>query len=190
MQEVSKDMAFYGKNGGITISGGEPMFHGSKTIELLNEAKKAGLNVCMETCGYFSQEYATKLCDLVDCFLWDIKDTNSERHIEYTGADNGPILENLKRIDALGGKTIMRCIMVNGVNTDNSHLDEIANLYKNLKHSSHVEIFSYHDMGAGKYNSLGKKAESSPYWIVPVEKLKTMQIYLKNLSVKCKITGI
>ena len=84
----------------------------------------------------------------------------------------------------------MRCIMVNGVNTDTAHLDGIARLYKELKHCLRVEIFSYHDYGVGKYYSLGKNCPSKKEWITSIDELKQIQKYLKNLSVKCKITGI
>lgn len=189
IEEVLKDKVFYGKIGGLTVSGGEPMFHGEKTIELLRKAKKAGLNVCLETCGYYPTELTNKLCDVVDCFLWDVKDTVPERHKEYTGVDNDLIIKNLYLTDELGGKTVIRCIMVNDVNTDDFHLEGIAKLYKKLRNCYRVEIFSYRDYGVGKYNSLGKTCESNLKWIVPFEKLKRIQKHLTSLSVKCIITG-
>ena len=166
------------------------MLYGDVTVELLKEVKKAGFNVYLETSGYFSSEFVSKVRGLVDCFLWDVKDTVSERHKKYTGVGNERILENLRLVDVLGGKTVMRCIMVNGVNTDTAHLDGIARLYKELKHCLRVEIFSYHDYGVGKYYSLGKNCPSKKEWITSIDELKQIQKYLKNLSVKCKITGI
>ena len=120
----------------------------------------------------------------------DIKDTLSDRHKTYTGVYNERILENIRKIDALGGKTVLRCIMVNGVNTDTLHLDGIADLYKTLRHCLRVEIFSYHDYGGGKYTSLGKEYSAKKEWITPVAELKKIRKYLQSLSVKCKITGI
>ena len=190
IEEVLKDKVFYGKTGGLTLSGGEPMFHGEKTIELLKKAKEAGLNVCLETSGYFEAKLISELHDLVDYFLWDIKDTISERHEENIGADNNLIINNLHRIDELGGKIIIRSIMINNLNTDTNHIDGIAKLYKELKNCDHVEIFSYHDYGVNKYNSLGKKSESKPEWIVPLDKLIRIKKHLTSLSVKCIITGV
>lgn len=190
VNEVKKDEMFYGKQGGMTLSGGEPMLHGDVTVELLKEVKRAGFNVYLETSGYFSSEFVSKVCGVVDCFLWDVKDTVSERHKKYTGVSNERTLENLRLVDSFGGKTVMRCIMVNGVNTDTAHLDGIARLYKELKHCLRVEIFSYHDYGVGKYYALGKDCPSKKEWITSIDELKQIQKYLKNLSVKCKITGI
>ena len=93
---VLRDKAFYGDNGGITVSGGEPMTHPVGVIALLTACKEAGITTCVETCGEFSPTHLPVLCGVTDLFLWDVKDTDPIRHKAYTGVDNTRILQNLK----------------------------------------------------------------------------------------------
>ena len=123
---VLRDRAFYGERGGVTLSGGEPMAHPHGAIALLTACKEAGLGTAVETCGYFDEHLIPSLIPVVDLFLWDVKDTDDDRHKAYTGVSNRRILENLRRVDALGGRTRLRCILVNGVNTDEAHYAALA----------------------------------------------------------------
>ena len=93
LSEVVKDRAFYGEEGGMTLSGGEPLFHGEKTLRLIESAKSKGIKVAVETCGYFDEKYLPRLVASTDIFLWDVKDTDPERHKANTGADNALILK-------------------------------------------------------------------------------------------------
>ena len=110
--EIMKDMAFYGENGGVTLSGGEPLMNMAEAIELLKECKKRGVNTAVETSGFFDTAFLPELVPLTDCFLWDFKDSDARRHMEYTGVSNEKIVENLLTADSLGAETVMRCIMV------------------------------------------------------------------------------
>jgi pyruvate formate lyase activating enzyme len=182
-----KDKEFYGNGGGITLSGGEPLINMINAIEILKLAKENGLNTAVETSGYFNGDIKT-ISKYVDLWLYDLKDGNEKRHLEYTGVGTERILSNLYYIDSVGGKTILRCIMVNGVNTDTTRLDKIVETYKKLKNCKGVEIFSYHDLGAGKYQSLNKNYDGSKNWIVSKSDLVKARNYLKEEGVKCKIT--
>lgn len=188
VEQVQKDLIFYGKDGGVTLSGGEPLLHTENVLPLLRKLKTAGIGTCVETSGYFDRERIPALVETVDLFLWDIKDCDEERHKQNTGVSNRKILENLMEVDRLGGKTIVRCIMLNGINTGNDHLDKVAEIYRRLKHCKGVEIFSYHHYGESKYFSIGREYFGKREWIVPEEKLKSICAYLKGKSVKCKIT--
>ena len=96
--EVMKDEAFYeNSGGGMTLSGGEPMFQFDFTYELLKRAKENGLHTCIETCGFAKWEQYEKIADLVDIFLFDYKETDPGKHKEFTGVTNELILENLKK---------------------------------------------------------------------------------------------
>ena len=184
-----KDVAFYEKLGGVTLSGGEPFIHGNKTIKLLTKLKKAGLNTAVETCGYFNENLIEKAVKVCDVFLFDVKDCNSTRHEVYTGVKNEKIINNLFKIDAFGGKTVLRCKMVNGVNTNEENLNGIISLYKKLKNCTGVEIFSYHHFSEGKYQSLGLNYLGKPNWQLSKAELTKIKKYLVSNGVKCVITG-
>ena len=157
MAEVEKDRVFYGRDGGLTVSGGEPMAQPEACIALLKAAKAAGINTAVETCGHFDKKWIEELVDCTELFLWDVKDTDTERHRKHTGQGNGLILDNLHAADALGGKTRLRCIMVEGVNMDDKHLDAVAEIFKGLKNCEGIELIPYHAYGSSKAVQLGRK---------------------------------
>lgn len=156
MTEVLKDKPFYDNSGGgITVSGGEPLFQYDFTTEILKLAKQNGLHTCMETCGYADSEKLKKLLPLVDLFLFDIKETDSEKHKKFTGVRNEKILENLKMIDQNGAKTVLRCPIISSCNDTPEHFAGIAALANSMQNLQGIDIEPYHSLGESKYTQLG-----------------------------------
>lgn len=155
MKEVLRDCPFYGKNGGITLSGGEPMSQPEAAIALLTAAKEQGITTAVETSGVFPGKYIRQLSKICDLFLWDIKDGNAERLKKNTGASLPKILENLYAADSLGCKTELRCIMIRGVNMDEESISAIAEIYKSLSNCRGVKLLPYHPYGSSKNLRLG-----------------------------------
>ena len=178
LSEVLKDRAFYGEVGGITLSGGEPMLHGQASVEVLRACKEAGLSTALETCGYFDGELIPSLVPRVDLFLFDVKDTDEARHRAYTGVSNRRILENLRRIDRLGGRTRLRCILVQGVNTDGGHYGALAELALGLAHCEGVEFLPYHAYAGSKMIPLGLEDNGRTEWIPDAEAVEGAKAYL------------
>lgn len=155
LSDVMRDAAFYGKSGGITLSGGEPSLQ-ENIIELLEKAKEKGITTCVETCGVFTEEMCGRLIPVTDTFLYDIKDTDAERLHENTGATFSQILENLRKIDAAGKKTVLRCILIPGVNMNDEHIKKLAGIFRELKNCECAEILPYHPYGISKAEQIGK----------------------------------
>lgn len=165
MEIVLRDKPFYGENGGLTLSGGEPLIHADLCVELLERAKKLGMTTAIETSGYASREAVRRVAPLTDCFLWDIKDTDPVRHKENTGADNRLILENLKIADSLGAKTVLRCIVLKGVNAEPAHFRAVSGIYHSLQCCAGVELLPYHTYGGSKREQLDGFDDGNKAWI-------------------------
>lgn len=158
LDEVMRDEVFYqSSGGGMTLSGGEPLAQGEFSRELLALAKGKGLHTCVETCGYAPWESLSSLLPLVDLFLYDYKLSDPEKHREYTGVDNHRILENLKRLDEAGAKTILRCPVIPGINDTPEHFAGIARTANRLLHLQEVHVEPYHPLGANKAERLGEE---------------------------------
>lgn len=157
IETVLKDRAFYGERGGITVSGGEPTAQSEGLISLLSAAKDKGLNTAIETCGVFGEDLVEKLISLVDLFLYDIKDTDSDRFRKYTGGNLAAVKSNLSEIDRRGGKTVMRSIMIPEVNMTPDHASGLADIYKGLKNCRYIELLPYHPYGNSKSLQLGRE---------------------------------
>ncbi len=156
IETVLRDQAFYGADGGITLSGGEPMYHPEACLELLRMAKEKGLHTAVETCGHFPSQYVEDLCRYTDCLLWDVKDSVSERHKKNTGVSNSLILENLKRADAYGTPIILRCILLRGINLNEAHLRRVRTLFDSLRHGLRIDYLPCHALGGAKEEALGR----------------------------------
>ncbi|MBQ6553072.1 MAG: glycyl-radical enzyme activating protein [Clostridia bacterium] len=167
VREVKKDAAFYGEKGGVTLSGGEP-FAQSGTLELVKRLKAEGLNVAVETCGYFD---VTAALPYVDLFLWDVKDTDARRHERYTGASNEAILAHLYAADAAGARIRLRCILVAGVNTDAAHYGRVAEIAAELRSCEGADVLPYHAFGGSKAESVGMPDNGSASFVPTEEQL-------------------
>jgi len=156
LAEVIRDKPFYDESGGgMTVSGGEPLAQFEFTKNLLIAARVRGLHTCLETSGFNSCVDVTALVPLVDLFLFDVKETDPERHRAFTGQSNAAILDNLRRLDAAGAAIVLRCVIIPEVNLRDSHLEAVAELARSLRKGRGVEIMGYHRLGEGKRQRLG-----------------------------------
>ena len=162
LREVEKDRLFYeNSGGGMTVSGGEPMAQFDFVFELLSKAKARGLHVCMETCGFAPTENYEKIAPFVDIFLFDYKLTSPELHKKYTGQDNALILKNLRFLDQLGAKTVLRCPIIPGINDTDEHFFGIAETANSLQNIIRIDIEPYNPLGGDKHERLGEAYELS-----------------------------
>lgn len=168
---VERDRAFYGDYGGVTLSGGEPFAQGRAVIELLRACREQGISTAVETCGYTEFSLILEAIPYTDLFLWDIKDTNDQRHRKYVGVSYARIWENLRAVDIRGAKTRLRCILVNGINTKEEHYREIARLAASLKHCDGVDFIPYHAYAGTKSVFLGLPDNGNKSWVPTNEEM-------------------
>ncbi len=160
LEEVLKDRVFYeNSGGGVTLSGGEPMAQIDFTDAFLTAARTAGLHTCMETCGFAPSEAYDRILKKTDLFLFDVKATDPEKHLAFTGVFNDLILNNLYKIDKGGGPIVLRCPLIPGLNDDDAHLTGIGRLASSLSHILRIEVEPYHPLGVGKSRRLGKEPD-------------------------------
>jgi pyruvate formate lyase activating enzyme len=155
---VERDSAFYGHgDGGLTVSGGEPLTHGNFLIALLKEAKKRRITTAIETCGYADYEVLFEAAKYLDTILFDIKSLNDEKHREYTGKSNKKILENFERLcrDYPNLKKKVRTPVIPGFNDSVEYIKNILDFIKDKPNVSY-EPLPYHSFGRGKYTALGR----------------------------------
>lgn len=158
MQTVLNDKPFYDNSGGgLTVSGGEPLFSPQFTTQLLMKAKEQGIHTCLETSGFAKWEVIEALSPYVDLFLFDIKETDTALHNQYTGVDNRMILQNLFKLNEIGANIILRCPIIPGYNDREDHFKAIAKLAEDLNNVSHVEILPYHSLGKSKSRLIGQE---------------------------------
>jgi pyruvate formate lyase activating enzyme len=155
LAEVEKDRTFYGHSGGgMTVSGGEPLAQPDFCMALLAAATNAGIDTCLETSALLPADWA-RLAEITRLFLVDVKETAPERHLEFTGVSNEPLLVALRTLERLGAPVVLRCPIVPGLNLRDEHLRGIAALADSLKNCGAVQILPYHPMGGAKTARIG-----------------------------------
>jgi len=162
VQEIERDLLFFDQSGGgVTLSGGEPLAQVAFAHSILTACAKRRIHTAVDTCGYGAWEDLAALAEVTDLFLYDVKQTDDELHIERTGRSNRPILENLERLDGMGRPIWIRCPLVPGYNDDRSTLDELAAIVKNLSSVRAVHVLPFHRGGQAKSKGLGRECEAS-----------------------------
>lgn len=158
IREVGKDAPFYrNSGGGVTFSGGEPLLQAGFLGEVLAGCKALGLHCAVETAGNVTWEQFQKVLPYADLFLYDIKAVDGGLHRKATGTGNGRIIGNLKKLAAEGARITVRMPVVPGLNDTIEELTGLARLLKGLPCAVPAELLAYHDMGEGKYESLGRE---------------------------------
>jgi len=151
--EILKDLDYYGPEGGVTLSGGEPMLKTGFLTELLPVLKENKIHVAVETCGSFDWEKAEPLLKMVDLVLFDIKAVTNELHERLTGRDNALIHDNLGKIIESGIPRRIRMPVVPGMNDSDKELEAVALFIKKAGESS-VNLLLYHRMWESKLKKL------------------------------------
>lgn len=159
MREVEGDRAFYeSSGGGMTVSGGEPFMQPQALIALFTAAKQRGIATACETCGYADEKYIRQAAPLCDMFLYDIKETDRELHIEFTGVSNDLILKNLALLDSLGAHVTLRAPLIPAKNTRAEHYIALGELCERYGCVAGIEIEPYHPLGIAKAENIGVTA--------------------------------
>ena len=152
---------YWGKDGGITISGGEPLLQIDFVIELFKKAKELGINTCIDTAGNpFTKEepFFSKFEELMkytDLLLLDLKEINPARHKDLTGFDNSNIIEMAKYLSEINKPVWIRHVLVPEHSYFDEDLDALGDFIDTLSNVDRVEILPYHTLGKFKWENLG-----------------------------------
>jgi pyruvate formate lyase activating enzyme len=157
MTEVRRDRPFYGEDGGLTLTGGEPTVQPAMCEALLRLARHEGIATAMETCGHTQWPVYQRLLPWLDLLLFDVKHIDPDVHRRHTGQDNRLILDNLQRLAAAGANVRVRIPLIPGFNADPVAVAAIADFVQRLPGSvAGVDLLPYHTLGKAKYAALGR----------------------------------
>lgn len=156
LAEVAADREFYrGSGGGVTISGGEPLFQRDATDEILRACRAEGIHTAIETNLAWPWERVASVLPVTDLLMMDIKLMDPARHEQWTGEGNEQVLDNARRLSAEQVALIVRTPVVEGVNADAAEIGRVADFIRDFPNLLYYELLTYHPLGAGKYESLG-----------------------------------
>ena len=153
--------SYWGTEGGITVSGGEPLLQIDFLIELFKKAKERGINTCIDTALQpFTREepFFSKFEELMkytDLLLVDIKHIDKDEHIELTGLPNDNIFDGFKYLSDISKPIWIRHVLVPGITDDDEYLKRTREFIETLSNVKKIEVLPYHSMGQHKFETLG-----------------------------------
>ncbi len=152
MNEILLDKIYYGENGGVTFSGGEPMLHTEILNSLIQNCKSEGIKTAIETSlCIFDEGIFSKL----DFIMADFKVWDSQKHKKYVGINNEVIKENFKKLDKLDIPFLVRTPIIPGINDTKEEISAIKDFLKGFKNIVGYELLPYHPLGVAKQKALG-----------------------------------
>ncbi len=156
LNEVIKDKAYYKRsNGGVTISGGEPLMYPGFLLNLLKMFKENQINVAIESSLNIDLNNLNSIINYVECFIVDIKHSSTQRHKELTGCGNEKIISNLYYLSKNHSNMWIRIPIIPGMNDDEDNLVNTAQIIKSFGISiKRVELLKYNYLGKSKYDGL------------------------------------
>lgn len=161
LEKALRYKPYWGKDGGITVSGGEPLAQLDFMIEFFECAKNAGVHTCIDTSGVSFRrtdaafEKFERLMRATDLLLVDIKHIDEAAHKELTGHGNANIIDFFRYLDEIHKPIWIRHVLVPGVSDNDEALVRTRDFIRTLGNVERVEVLPYHAFALGKYTELG-----------------------------------
>lgn len=145
----------YLKEGGVTVSGGEPLMQPEFTAAILQGCRELGLHTALDTSGYCPVAVAAPVLAHTDLVLLDIKSYDPQLYQRITHVSLEPTLEMARYLDRIGKPTWIRFVLVPGLTDPRPNIEGLADFVATLKNVERVEVLPFHKMGEYKWERLG-----------------------------------
>nr|WP_312577614.1 trans-4-hydroxy-L-proline dehydratase activase [Sedimentibacter sp.] len=189
VKEVMKDKIFYEQsNGGVTLSGGEPLIQIEFVEELLKRLKEEKIHTAVDTSGAVSFEILERAAKYTDLFLYDLKLMDDDKHKKYIGVSNKNIIENLIKLSKIHSNINVRMPIIGNVNDDDLHIEKTLKLLKNLNIKK-INLLPYHSIAKHKYEKLGLVYEDEKMTVPSETKMNCFKELFEKNGYIVKIGG-
>ena len=150
-----RGMPYYGKKGGVTFSGGEPLMQGEFLVEAMEALHDKGINCAIDTSGTYIDCYSEEAIANCDLVLLDIKHPDPERFKIITGREQSTLFEIIDLITGYDKHVWIRNVVVPDINDTEEDIEALNAFISRIKHIDKVELLGYHTMAVDKYGKLG-----------------------------------
>jgi pyruvate formate lyase activating enzyme len=145
--------------GGLTVSGGEPLLQDRFLIRLFTAVKETKIHTTVDTNGYFGDRLSDADLQACDLVMLGLKALDPDLHRRVTGMDNAPVLAFARRLAALRRPMWLRYVLVPGLTDRADDLKQIAEFAAGLGNVEQVELLPFHQLGRFKWERLGMTYE-------------------------------
>lgn len=161
LDQAERFRAYWGDNGGITVSGGEALLQIDFLLELFEKAKQRGIGTCLDTSAQLFTRKALffekfeRLMELTDTVLLDIKHIDDEEHRKLTRHSNANILDCARYLSEIDKPVWIRHVLIPGITDKDEYLFRLCDFLSTLHNIERIEVLPYHTLGVYKYEKLG-----------------------------------
>lgn len=154
MTHIEEDVPFYGRKGGVTLSGGEPLLQAAACRELARACRERGISVLVDTTASLPYEVLEDIRPFVDVFYIDVKGVEEDACRRVTGGDLALVLDNITRLLAVGATVFARVPVIPGYSEGEDYAEALARrlLPTGVRN---VALLPFHRLGSGKYEAMG-----------------------------------
>ena len=186
--EVKKDeIIFKNSHGGVTLSGGEPLYKTKLALKLLQAFKQHGINTGVDTSGYVPWSDIEATIPYVDFFLWDIKHMDPKKHKEFTGVSNELILSNARSISERKVPIYIRVPIIPGYNDSKENIKAVCEFSLTLSAVTEIDIMPLHHLGKARYESLNRPYPIESLALIPDGVIEDIKNLIESFGLKCVI---
>lgn len=180
LKKIKRYKNYFGKKGGVTVTGGEPLVQSDYVLELFKLCKKEGIHTTLDTSGYIFNDKVKEILKYTDLVLLDIKSLDKNMYKDITGVELQNTLEFLKYLEEIEKTTWIRHVVVPTFTDNDELLEKTAEFISQFKNVELVEILPYHTLGVFKYEELGIEYPLENIEDLSYErKLEIMEIFKK-----------
>lgn len=149
-----RGVPYYGDNGGVTFSGGEPLMQGKFLREAINALKEEGITSAIDTSGTYFDKDSEAAVAVADLILLDIKHVDPDEFHKLTGRYQDTLFTLIDTINRFGKHVWIRQVILPGYNDTEDYIEALNGFLRRINHVDKVELLGYHNMAINKYDKL------------------------------------
>lgn len=179
VDRAKRSAAYYGTDGGVTFSGGEPLLQGRFLTEAVCALKEAGIKSAIDTSGTYFDEFSREAIEAMDLVLLDIKHTDADQFKELTGREQSALFKVIACVNALEKPVWARQVILPGYNDNEEYIEALNGLLRQIKTIKKTELLGYHNMAESKYERLGRVYKLKGMDSMSEERLEQLRLLVK-----------
>lgn len=184
VQNILKYKSYFAKNGGVTVTGGEPLMQPDFLIELFKKLKEQGIHTCLDTSGICDIEKAKEVLKYTDLVLVDLKFTSEQDYVNYTGGSFKKVIEFTQLTEELDIPIWIRHVVVPTINDDDKSINEFLDIAKKFKNVEKIEILPFRKLCLEKYERLNLEFPFKDIEQLSVQRTEEIESMVKNRNEK------
>lgn len=154
VEKIKRCKPYFGKDGGVTFSGGEPLLHADFIIECAKKLHEENIHICLDTAGVGLGNY-DEILKYVDLVMLDIKHTDKDKYKDITGLDYGEVENFIDACNRNNKKIWIRQVIVPGIMDNKDYMDSLVDYLQHINNIERIDFLPFHRLGREKYIKLG-----------------------------------